>query len=404
MSEIYPIYSVVGIEIEYMIVDQETLDPKPIADEVIKTIHGEIVNEVDCGVISISNELACHVIELKTTQPVRELVAAEEAFYQQVQRLNEICSEFNASLLPTGAHPWFDPRRAQLWSHGSREIYHTYDRIFGCQGHGWVNLQSTHVNLPFGNEEEFVNLHRAIRFLLPIIPALTASTPVLDGKLQKTVDTRLSFYGSNQKKIPSISGNIIPEEINAIQDYERLIFQPMYQAISPFDPDAILQHEWLNSRGAIARFDRHAIEIRILDNQECVAADLACVSLIQASLKHLSSIKLPKISTSELREIYDGAILNGHRSEVHHQLYLTAILGDPKPCVIQQLWSWLYHKTKQDIPSRYHDLLEVLVQTSLSDRIRASLQAADSADVMLAQYRRLAQCLSENKLYLCQDN
>ena len=39
----------------------------------------------------------------------------------------------------------------------------------------------------------------------------------------------------------------------------------MYRQIAPLDPDHVVQYEWLNSRGAIARFDRNAIEIRVID-------------------------------------------------------------------------------------------------------------------------------------------
>ena len=37
----------------------------------------------------------------------------------------------------------------------------------------------------------------------------------------------------------------------------------------------------MNSRGAIARFDRNAIEIRVIDVQECPKADLAIAIFIQ---------------------------------------------------------------------------------------------------------------------------
>ena len=56
-----------------------------------------------------------------------------------------------------------------------------FDRIFSCQGHGWANLQSMHINLPFADDAEFGRLHAAIRFLLPLLPGLTASSPVMDG-------------------------------------------------------------------------------------------------------------------------------------------------------------------------------------------------------------------------------
>ena len=85
-----------------------------------------------------------------------------------------------AILLPTAMHPWMDPHtETLLWPHGNRDIYHTYNRIFNCQGHGWSNLQSVHVNLAFKGDEEFGRLHGAIRLLLPLLPALAITSPCL---------------------------------------------------------------------------------------------------------------------------------------------------------------------------------------------------------------------------------
>ena len=84
--------------------------------------------------------------------------------------------------MPTGMHPWMDPAREfELWPHGDREIYAAFDRIFDCRGHGWANLQSMHLNLPFADDDEFGRLHAAIRALLPLLPALAASSPFADG-------------------------------------------------------------------------------------------------------------------------------------------------------------------------------------------------------------------------------
>src|SRR5205823_168684 len=46
--------------------------------------------------------------------------------------------------------------------------------------------------------------------------------------------------------------------------------------------------DWVNARGAIPRFDRQTIEIRILDVQECPAADLAIHALIVTVLQALT--------------------------------------------------------------------------------------------------------------------
>ena len=59
-----------GIELEYMIVDRDTLDVLPVTDRVLEQVAGETVNEVERGPLGWSNELVLHVIELKTNGPV----------------------------------------------------------------------------------------------------------------------------------------------------------------------------------------------------------------------------------------------------------------------------------------------------------------------------------------------
>ena len=40
----------------------------------------------------------------------------------------------------------------------------------------------------------------------------------------------------------------------------------MFQEIAPHDPESLMREEWLNARGAIARFGRGSIEIRVIDS------------------------------------------------------------------------------------------------------------------------------------------
>ena len=103
----------------------------------------------------------------------------------------------------------------------------------------------------------------------------------------------------------------------------------MYQSIAPFDSEAILQDEWLNSRAAIARFDRHAIEIRIIDNQESPLIDLAFIEAIVEVLKYLvANPHSNALATSELKLIYDATIEAGSHTHIANQDYFHA-LGIP---------------------------------------------------------------------------
>src|SRR5207245_5492709 len=113
------------------------------------------------------------------------------------------------------------------------------------------------------------------------------------------MDSRLSVYGSNAKTIPSIGGAVIPEPVVDRADYEMRILAPMYRDIAPYDPDRVLSHEWLNSRGAIARFQRNAIEIRLADTQECPAADIAVACATIAIVRALYADRLTPLKVRD---------------------------------------------------------------------------------------------------------
>ncbi len=233
MSKKYSLFSVYGIEAEYMIVDSKTLKVRAVADQVLKKLNsGKICNEVELGQVSISNELVNHVLEIKSTDPVPSLENLDIVFHESLEEIQEILKAWDCNLLSTSMNPWFDPKtETVLWPHGQNEIYKLYDKVFDCKGHGWANLQSIHINLPYQTESEFVSLHSAIRIVLPLIPFLSASSPFFEGNKGPLADNRLSFYEKNQEKVPSIIGNIIPENVNSFLDYQKIL-EKIYQDIS----------------------------------------------------------------------------------------------------------------------------------------------------------------------------
>ncbi len=284
------LFEAFGVELEYMVVDRQSLDIRPIADLLFRDFSGTQVSDVDNGPIAWSNELTAHVVEVKTNGPTADLVAASDDFHSNIGVIDRILDRHGAMLLPTAAHPWMDPLQEMvLWPHDAHEIYALYNTIFDCRGHGWANLQSAHLNLPFAGDEEFARLHTAIRLLLPLLPALTASSPLLDGGPTGWLDSRLKVYLHNQERLPVLTGRLIPEAVCSEAEYEERIFRPIMAAIAPFDPEGIMDKYFLNARGAIARFDRGAIEIRILDVQECPLADCSIAGLIVEILRGLAA-------------------------------------------------------------------------------------------------------------------
>jgi carboxylate-amine ligase len=199
----------------------------PIVDKLFEDVTGAITSDVERGDVEWSNELVSHVVELKTARPTTKIPAFREKFSAEVRHINAAAGPARAMLLPTAAHPFMDPfTETVLWPHEHNEVYALYNTIFDCRGHGWSNLQSTHLNLPFANDEEFAKLHTAIRLLLPIIPALSASSPILDGKATGFLDSRMEAYLHHQERLPELMGDLIPEAVFNQEEYYRTIFSP----------------------------------------------------------------------------------------------------------------------------------------------------------------------------------
>lgn len=398
-----------GIEIEYMIVDRKNLDVRPISDELIRSFAGVLASDFEDGEITWSNELVLHVIELKTSGPASSLADLEMPFHRSVLRINDRLESLGAMLMPTAMHPWMDPiSETRLWPHDNNEIYAAYNRIFGCQGHGWSNLQSMHINLPFADDAEFVKLHSAIRCLLPLLPALSSSSPVCDGRVTEWRDNRLRYYQQNQKSVPSIAGDLIPEPVRSIDEYRTSILGRIFHDIAPHDPDQFLREDWLNSRGAIPRFGRQTIEIRVLDVQECPKADLAIADFIVSCLKQwVSGLPISvedqlRLPTERLKRVFDKIIENGELSLIDDPIYLEAIGLGPKPVTAQEIWRYLFEtpSISRAMTERHRSTMSwILENGSLASRIlRAVGPSADRARLRYV-YSNLCACLQSNDLF-----
>lgn len=395
-----------GIEIEYAIVARDTLDVLPVADRLLEAAAGSAVNEYADGSIGWSNELSLHVVELKTNGPAPQLHGLAGEFASALARIDTLLEPLGARVLPGAMHPWMDPLTEQrLWPHEQNEIYAAYDRIFDCRGHGWANLQSMHINLPFANDEEFVRLHDAIRVVLPLLPALAAGSPFRDGRVSGLLDTRLEVYRLNQRRVPEITGRVIPDRVASIDEYHGRILAPLYAAIAPHDPDGVLRGEWLNSRGAIARFERGAIEIRVLDAQECPAADLAIARLVVAVVrelyeaKHASPAAQAAPDTSELADVFERTLREGERTVIASPALLAALGLPPSPITAGVAWGALAARAGVLADAEFGaDIHTLLTRGPLARWLLEQVPAEPSRNDLRTLYGRMAAALNANRM------
>jgi glutathione synthase/RimK-type ligase-like ATP-grasp enzyme/gamma-glutamyl:cysteine ligase YbdK (ATP-grasp superfamily) len=405
----YKPFEVAGLEMEYPTVDRD-LNVVSLVEPAFRILAGRGTSDVDLGAVGFSNEIADHVFEVKTLQPVKSLRDAEEAMAEGIGRFSAVLrDEFDARLMPTGMHPWFDPKKGRLWTRSGLRVYTTYARLFDLRTHGWMNVHATHLNLPFGSERETVAMHTAAALLIPYLPALAASSPMFDGELQPSVDGRLAFILEHQARIPESCGDIVPEYVESFGDYRRRIFAPMYAALDRLPDTGAIRHEFFNTRGAILRFARQAMEIRVLDTQECVKMDVAVGVFVRSALKHLTQRVLDgKIAIPPhevLVEDFRSSIRDGSAASVLAPHVVGASAGGQVPVreVLHALLAGARKSVRRDEAS-YLDLVARMIDTgTLSERIRAALHPfADAEDEEFTEaarriYIELMDCLEANE-------
>jgi hypothetical protein len=397
-----------GLEVEYMIVDGERLDVVPAADQLLEAAAGELTDEYENGDVAWNNELALHVIELKCNGPRPTLAGLGRAFAANAALANEKLGREGSRLMPTAMHPWMDPAKVQLWPHGTRVIYDTFDRIFSCKGHGWANLQSLQINLPFDGDEEFARLHAAVRFLLPIMPGLAASSPIVDGERNGILDNRLVVYRGNCARIPSVTGAVIPDAVGSMGEYQERVLEPIYRDLAPHDPEGVLRNEWVNARGAIARFDRMAIEIRVLDVQETPLMDVAYAALIVEVLKLLCAEQwldvrgMNRWHTAELAKLLELTQRDGETASLGHKSYLAALGFRGSGTELMGLWEHLIETVSARAPLDVATgrLLEhYLRHGTLATRISQAVGLAPTRAKIARVYEHLCEALAESTPY-----
>lgn len=397
------LFDAFGVELEYMVVGRHDLNVRPVVADLLAELAGAPAADLIGDPISWSNELAAHVVEFKTTRPAARLAGLAEHFQAEVRRANAALAASGARLLSGGCHPWMDPRReSNLWPGEGREVYEHFHRLFDCRSHGWLNLQSVHLNLPFQGDEQFDRLHSAIRILLPLLPGLAASSPFLEGAPTGMLDTRLQHYRTHCARVSCMAGSIIPEPIASRGDYERLIYGPIAEAIRQVDPGGTLRPAWTNARGAIARFDRGSIEIRLLDVQDCPRMDLAIVALVVGALRVLvdrnAAAEQRRVEDRVLIDLFGSAIRAGERARIEDAAHLTA-LGLNRPLTIGEAWAALRGEVESaapDLLAPHREELDFLASHGpLARRLLAAAGPDPSRDRLREVYARLADALHQ---------
>ncbi len=310
------------VEIDYAIVDRESLEVRPIADLVLGAAGRLELGPVNCGSAS-----AKHLLVLAGSRSIEERSTLTADFQRAVREIDARLESHSAMLLPGGMHPFM------------ASVAET------------PNAQGARFDLPFRDASELDRLRVAARAVLPLVPALAASSPIAAGQPTGRLDTRI----------------------------ERDDLEP------------------------IAHRDRRAVELRIQDVAECPAADLAIAEAVIAAVQALYHEQFStyadqrRLPEPPLADLLRDVARSGERAVVSDPRLLD-VLGFPGRTTdapkAGEVWTHLIEATLGD--SAEHLLsrarLDVILREGpLARRILARGEIRET-------YRELARCLVEGRM------
>jgi carboxylate-amine ligase len=374
------------------------LKPLPISDQIIKGYCGKTVNFIELPQFTFGKELQLHVMEIKANQPFRSPCEFEETMHAAVTNLSGIVRKHGANLLGTGMHPMLKLKDTGVWPHYHKKIYNAYGKIFNLKQHGWLNIQSFHLNLPFQKEADAIETHNHLINLVVYLPAIAASSPFYEGKLGPDVDNRLQFYKTNQKEVPSIAGAVIPEYALSLKQYKRAIIGGYSVDLAKAGANkTLLNREWVNSRGVIFRFDRSALEVRVMDEQECVKSDVALACFVRATIRGLIATCGTFLPHEVLVADFNAVVKEGLKAETLNPHGKTAQM------VCRYYFNLALQFAEAD-EKKYLPLIKRRIEEgNLSDTIRKRVlgRAAKTSlqEALTDVYSTLIKCLNDNDPY-----
>lgn len=247
----------VGVEIEAQLVDKDSGNLVNIAELIVDKYRDEerVKHEFYLSTVEITSSPA-----LNTNETYRELSSI-------LKRVLAIAAEENAGLILSGSHPF-----ALYEDQSITQVTPRYQEF--ADRYGWAVLRlltfGMHVHVGMDSKEKAVAVHDEIRKYLPLILALSASSPFWRGRDTELCCTRLSIF----QGLPNTG---LPEPYYEWEEYQQSL-QTLVEA-GVFKSDNAYRQVWKDVRIHPAY---GTIETRIADSIPSLKDTIAVATLVQA--------------------------------------------------------------------------------------------------------------------------
>ncbi len=194
----------IGVELEVQLLDPETLELVPLAPDILKKVPQELKDR-------IKPEFIQSMVEINT-DVCSTVAEVEKDLKGTYNKLNDIAEGLGTVLSLSSIHP-FSKSSDQKVSEKLR-----YKKIMDelqLVGRQFIT-QGLHVHIGVTDEEEAIKINNNLRIYLPVLLALTASSPFYESE-----DTGLMSYRSKLFEALPFAG--MPDSLDGWDEYTRLV-------------------------------------------------------------------------------------------------------------------------------------------------------------------------------------
>ena len=245
----------IGVEIELQLVDENNSDLKNVASRVLADVDKKFTDNIKCELIESMIEINTNICQ--TIEDVEKDVSTI------LKHLEDILKNYKASINCTSLHP-FALCKNQIVTDNPR--YKRIMKDLQIVGKRFIT-QGLHVHIGINNCEKAIRINNALRIYLPLLLALSTSSPFFEGE-----DTGLYSYRTKLFESLPLAG--MPDHLNDWKHFENLTEKLQNAGIIKSVKDL-----WWDVR---PHPGFGTVEIRVCDIPTNFKTILSLVALIQA--------------------------------------------------------------------------------------------------------------------------
>ena len=193
----------IGVEIELQLVDENNLDLKNVASKVLADVDKKFKDNIKCELIESMIEINTNICQ--------NIEDVEKDINNTLIHLEDILKNYKTLLNCTSLHP-FALGKNQIVTDNPR-----YKRIMQdlqIVGKRFIT-QGLHVHIGINNCEKAIYVNNVLRMYLPLLLALSTSSPFFEGE-----DTGLYSYRTKLFEALPLAG--MPDHLNDWNHFENL--------------------------------------------------------------------------------------------------------------------------------------------------------------------------------------